>query len=251
MKTSVLDGLLRSRTWKVLGWVSFFVFVTARILVPARGDGSAGLSVLGSDLLQALGRPLDVPDGGLPVAILVALLLSLPIAGFTLSSGALASQLKLQGLRLVMLRVSRTEYWVGRLLGESLLLAGLTFFATALALLNGQQRSPMLSLESTVAPTLGFALVAWSYGCVFLMSGHLMVIAGRGGGWKTVTAGLGLGLWFLLPLVLGADSLSPLGCVAGLLSQDSAALGLAVLSLIGFSGLLGGITHSLFRRLEL
>jgi hypothetical protein len=251
VKTSVVDGLLRSPTWKVAGWSSFFVFVAARILVPSRSDGSAGLSVLGSDLLHALGQPVGVSTEALPIAILAALLLSLPIAGFTLAAGPFKKQLRNRQLRLVVLRTSRTEYWFGRVLGDSLLLGGVTALCSVLALLNGAQRSDMLSLETTLEPTLLLSVLAWSYGCLFLLSGYLLSLSARTSTWRMLWITLTLCICLLLPAALGADLLSPLGHIAAVFANVDPPLGRIVLTLWGFTGILAALGCFLFRRVEL
>jgi hypothetical protein len=249
--SSVLNGLAQGPTWKVLGWSSFFVLVAARILVPSRSDGAAGLSVLGSDLLHALGRPLSAQTAALPSAILAALLLSIPISGFILSAGSFKKQLRNRQLRLILLRTSRTEYWLGRFLGDSLLLAGVTLFSCAVALINGAQRSELLSLSHTLHPTLLMALLAWSFGCLFLLSGYLVVIAGRASTWRMLGTALALCLWLLLPAVLGADFLSPLGHIKTAFANEQAAMPRTIITLWVFAGMLTGIGSWLFRRVKL
>ena len=245
---AVVDAAGRTRTWTVAGWTVFFVVAAARVLVPARSDGGAGLSVFGAELLGALGRAPEAPAAGLPIAILAALLIALPVAGFALAHGPMATHLQDRRLRLLALRCSRRDLFGGRVLGDGAVLAIVALLAGLLAVLNGEQRSAALTMEGTLAPGVGVCLLASLYGFVFVLAGHLVAIAGRGRRVWLIGALAVLVLLVAIRDVPGLGLLSPFGMLGGLLSEAprAAAAGLAALS-----GLVGAAGWMAFRRLEL
>lgn len=235
------DALGRTRTWTVAGWTTFFVFAAARVIVPARSDGSAGLSVFGTELLHALGRSPDAPAASLPIAILAGFLVCLPVAGFALAHGPLRVHLADRRLRVLALRCSRSELWLARLLGDSAVLGGITLTAGLLAAWNGHVRADALALSQTLGPAVGATALATVYGVVFVIAGHLVAVARQRALWLAAAIVLTI-------VLLAASSLAaPLG---GLLSGGVGALG-AVAVLAVAAAALGALGHALFQRVAL
>lgn len=248
---AVSDALRRTRTWTVAGWTVFFVFGAAQVIVPARSDGAAGLSVFGAELLHALGRSAEAPAAGLPLAILAALLVALPVAGFALAHGPLAAHLNDRRLRVLALRCSRAELWFGRAVGDGMVLAGIALLAALVAVWTGERRAASLSMELTLGPGLGAGLLGGVYGLVFALGGHAVAVAGRGGRrWLIGGAAVLFGL-VLLRDVAGLGLLSPFGHLGGLLSGQPGPVCAAVAALLVLAGGVGAAGWVLFRRVDL
>ena len=108
-----------------------------------------------------------------------------------------------------------------------------------------------LSMHATLIPGLGVGVLAALYGSVFLLAGHLVAVASRGGRRWLLSAVAGLVVLALIARVPGLGLISPLGHLSGLLSGVGSSVAAAAAALAVIGGLIGTAGWLAFRRAAL